>query len=248
MVSSKTAFADKLLPDQPLHTDLYNGDSGALWQGLYDVIARSSGLSTPYQDFDLALTDRFTVEEMASNPVSLRFLQLLIHLSGARRVLEIGAFIGVSAMTMARALPKGGEVTTIEKFDHFAAICRDNFARNGLSSRIRLLEGDAGTVIDGLLADQPFDLIFIDGAKERYAEYFDRLEPLLNPGGLFVVDDVFFHGDALNDPPRTEKGAGVRAFLDRAEQATGYHRILLPVANGMMLMMKPREALVEDGQ
>ncbi|MBI3706206.1 MAG: class I SAM-dependent methyltransferase, partial [Proteobacteria bacterium] len=182
MSPPKLTFADKLLPDQPPHAELFGGDAKALWQALYDTIARSSGIRSPYDEFKLAQTEKFTVEEMASNPVSLRLLQLLIRMIGARRVLEIGAFIGVSAMSMASALPKGGELVTIEKFDHFAAIARQNFKQNGLAKRIRLLEGDAFGVIDSLPKAKKFDLIFIDGNKERYLDYFERLEPLLAPG------------------------------------------------------------------
>jgi len=234
-----TSFHDKMLPDQPLHTDQYAGTREAFFPALFETIKRVSAIELPYDELDLVTSDKFTVEEMGSNPIALRFLQLLIRLSRARRLLEIGAFIGVSAMYMAKALPPGGEVVTIEKFDHFANICRRNFARNGLADRITLLEGDAHEVIDGLPRDQLFDLMFIDGNKERYADYMRRLEPLLAPGGLMVVDDALFHGDALNAHPRTEKGQGVRDCLELAQQWTGYCRVLLPVANGMLLMVKP---------
>jgi caffeoyl-CoA O-methyltransferase len=236
----KTAFSDKMLPDQPLHSDQFAGAREAYYPALFEAITRVSAIKTPYEELTLATSDKFTVEEMGSNPIALRFLQLLIRLSGARRVLEIGAFIGVSAMYMAKALPAGGELVTIEKFDHFADICRRNFAQNGLADRITLLQGDAHEVIAGLPRDKPFDFVFIDGNKERYAEYMQRLEPLLAPGGLMIVDDALFHGDALNPRPRSEKGQGVRDCLDLAAQWTGYHRVLLPVANGMLLMLKPR--------
>lgn len=235
-----TAFHDKMLPDQPLHADQFTGTRDEYFRALFATVIGISGIKTPYEEFDLATTDKFTVEEMGSNPIALRFLQLLIRLSRARRVLEIGAFIGVSAMYMAKALPPGGEVVTIEKFDHFAEICRQNFQRNGLADRITLLQGDAHTVIDGLPRDKPFDVIFIDGNKERYADYMRRLEPLLAPGGLMIVDDALFHGDVLNARPQTEKGQGVRDSLDLAAEWTGYFRVLLPVANGMLLLMKDR--------
>jgi predicted O-methyltransferase YrrM len=235
-----TAFHDKMLPDQPLHADQFGGPRDGFFPALFETIVRVSGIRTPYEELDLVTTDKFTVEEMGSNPIALRFLQLLIRLSSARRVLEIGAFIGVSAMYMAKALPSGGEVVTIEKFDHFADICRRNFARNGLADRITLLQGDAHTVIDGLPRDRLFDVMFIDGNKERYADYMRRLEPLLAPGGLMIVDDALFHGDALNPRPTTEKGQGVRDSLDLAAQWTSYCRVLLPIANGMLLLAKPR--------
>jgi len=240
MTNQKPSFADKLLPTAPANRDLFDGTDASLLQHLYDAIVAASGIAQPHEELTLQLSDRFTVEEMASNPVSLRFLQLLVKMIGARRVLEIGAFIGVSTIYFAKALPLGGEVVSIEKFDEFAKICRVNFAQNGVADRIRLLVGDAHSVLATLPDDEKFDLIFIDGNKERYADYFHMTERLLSPGGLIVVDDALFHGDALNSQPKTEKGAGSKALLDAAAKAHGYDRLLMPFANGMMLLFKPR--------
>src|SRR3954466_15423999 len=101
-------FWDKILPDQPEHAHLYKGD--ALMKDLFEVVCRSSGIQNPYDEFKLQQSDLFTVEEMASNPVAMRFLQFLIRVAGVKRVLEIGAFIGLSTMSFAKALPADGEV------------------------------------------------------------------------------------------------------------------------------------------
>jgi caffeoyl-CoA O-methyltransferase len=237
MTTKPVRFCDKLLPDQHEHT-YYFKDGNDYVAALYDTICRASGIASPAQEFKLEQTDKFTVEEMASNPVSLRFLQFLIKVAGVKRVLEIGAFIGVSAMYFAKALPPGGEVVTIEKFDHFAGIARRNFAANGLADRITLLEGDAFEIIEKLPKNRLFDMIFIDGNKERYKDYFVKTEPLLSPRGIALVDDCFFHGDAVNATPTNEKGAGTRAFLDYAATRNDYVRIALPLANGIMMMVR----------
>ena len=236
-LAKKVRSCDKLLPDQQEHT-YYFRDGPDYVAALYDVICRSSRIASPDKEFALEQADGFTVEEMASNPVSMRFLEFLIQVSGAKRVLEIGAFIGVSAMYFARALPKGGEVVTIEKFEHFAAIARRNFAANGLADRITLMEGDAFEIIDTLPEDRKFDLIFIDGNKERYKDYFLKTERLLSPTGISLVDDCYFHGDAINSEPTNDKGRGVRAFLDYAATRDDYLRIALPIANGIMMMTR----------
>lgn len=230
---------DKILPDQPINNDHYAAPADAYHKLLFQEIARSSGLKMPIDDFKLELSDKVPYEAMASSPVGLRFLQLLVKMTGAKRVLEIGAFIGLSAMSMARALPKGGEVVTIEKFDHFAAIARNNFKNNGLADKITLMDGDAFAVIDSLPKDKLFDMVFIDGNKERYAHYFKALEPLLRPGGLAVIDDSLFHGDVLNPAPKSEKGQGVKDFLDVAAECKDWLRLLVPISNGTMLMVKP---------
>lgn len=237
MTSTPIRFCDKLLPDQQEHNHFFR-DGNDYVAALYDTICRSSGILSPDQEFKLEKTDKFTVEEMASNPVSLRFLQFLIQVAGVKRILEIGAFIGVSAMYFAKALPPDGEVVTIEKFDHFAGIARRNFAANGLADRITLLEGDALELIEKLPKDKLFDMIFIDGNKERYKDYFVKTEPLLSPRGIALVDDCYFHGDAVNATPTTEKGRGTRAFLDYAASRNDYQRIALPLANGIMMMVR----------
>jgi caffeoyl-CoA O-methyltransferase len=93
-------------------------------------------------------------------------------------------------------------------------------------------------VMPDLRARDPFDLVFIDGNKERYATYFELATPLLARRGLIVVDDVFFHGDALNAAPSSEKGRGSKAMLEAAAAATAFDRLLLPVGNGLMLLQK----------
>ena len=236
MANPSIKFFDKFLPDQPEHTNNFRGEN--YHAALYELICRSSGIDSPHDSFKLEQTDMFSVEEMASNPISMRFFEFLIQVSGVRRVLEVGAFIGVSTMNFARALPAGGEVVSIEKFDHFAAIARKNFEANGLSGRIRLIEGDAFEVIESLPEDEKFDLIFIDGNKERYKDYVEKTEHLLSDRGIMVVDDCFFHGDVANQTPIDEKGVGTRAFMDHAATRDDYLRIALPLANGIFLMVR----------
>jgi predicted O-methyltransferase YrrM len=229
-------YWDKLLPDQPEHANLYTG--GTLMQDLFEAICRSSGIGDPKAEFVLEESDMFSVEEMASNPVAMRFLQFLIKVAGVRRVLEIGAFIGFSAMSFAKALPEDGEVVSIEKFDKFAAIARRNFEKNGLAGKITLHQGDAFEIIERLPRNKPFDMVFVDGNKERYKDYVVKTEPLLSPRGIMIVDDCFYHGDVLNRAPGDAKGVGTRAFMDYAAACTGWDRIALPLSNGIFMMVR----------
>lgn len=233
----KIAPWDKLLPNQGFNSDQYAGQA-PVEQALYETILRTSAIAPPDARFKLERSDLFSIEEMASNAVALGFVTWLLRATGARRVLEIGAFVGVSALYFADALPPDGRVVTIEKFDHFAAIARRNFAANGFADRIELLEGDAFDVLGTVKDRGPFDFAFIDGNKERYADYFRLVGPMMAPGGIVAVDDAFFHGDVLTESQRTEKGRGVRAFLDEAEKLGGWNRILLPLSNGLMLMQR----------
>jgi caffeoyl-CoA O-methyltransferase len=236
---SKASIWEKILPPQPINNEFYSGSAADYYKLLFQTISHSSDIRPPTAEFDLVLSDKVSIEEMASSPIGLRFLKVLVKLTGARRVFEIGTYIGLSAMVMAQAMPADGEVVTIEKFDHFAIIARENFARNKLSHKIKLIEGDAFEIIKEIPRDKLFDIIFIDGNKERYAHYFQVMEPLLRPGGLAIIDDSLFHGDVLNTSSRTEKGAGVKAFLDIAAELQEWLRLLVPIGNGVMLMIKP---------
>ncbi|MFQ5514334.1 MAG: O-methyltransferase [Myxococcota bacterium] len=229
---------DKLLPNQRANNHLYVGEKESYAAKLFSLISDASDLVAHEEDLVIERSSRFPLEDMASNPVGLRLLQLLVRLTAAERVLEIGAFVGISAMYMARALPASGKLISIEKFDEFAEIARRNFRANGLDDRIDLYLGDAAEVIRTLPPELEFDLIFIDGNKERYALYFEALEPRLRRGGLFVVDDVLFHGDVLNSRPGTAKGRGVQEFLALAKRAKSFLRLVLPVGNGVMLLLK----------
>ena len=206
---------------------------------MYDATAWSCGLKDPQDELDLVTSDRFPMGVLGSGPPKLRQLQFFVRLSGARRVLEIGTYIGISTLYMAQALPAGGEVVTLEKFDHFADIARQNFTRNGMADRIRLVEGDAMDYLRGQPEDERFDLVFIDGDKERYLDYFRGLEPHLSERGLIIVDDVFFHGDSIQETPKTDKGAGVRALLAEVAERDDLFRCLMPTgAAGMLLLMR----------
>ena len=235
MPGSDLKFHQKLLPNQPEYSNHFKGADVAA--ALFERICASSGIKDARDELALELPANFSVEDQASNPVSLRFLQILFRLAGVKRVLEIGSFIGISAIYFAKALPADGEVVTIEKFDYFAGIARRNFARTGFEKKIKLIEGDAFEVIDSLRG-QKFDVVFIDGNKERYKDYFIAAEGLVAPRGIVLVDDCFFHGDALNDKPTTEKGRGVRAFLDYAATRNDWLRVALPLANGIMVMIR----------
>jgi predicted O-methyltransferase YrrM len=229
-------FWDKMLPDQPEHAHLYRGQ--AFMHDLFETVCRSSGICNPHDEFEIEQSDLFTVEEMASNPIAMRFLQFVIQIAGVRRVLEIGAFVGLSTMCFAKALPSDGKVVSIEKFDKFASIARRNFDLNGLTSKIELLQGDAFEIIDQLPRDLKFDLVFVDGNKERYKDYVVKTEPLLTKNGIVIVDDCFYHGDVLNAQPSDAKGVGTKACMDYLAGCDDWLRIALPLSNGLFMMTR----------
>jgi len=173
---------------------------------------------------------------MSTPPLQLALLKFLIDLTRAKTYLEIGTFIGTTSMHVAEFM-KDGHVMTIEKFSEFASLARDNFKDNHLADRIKLLEGDAVELMKSL-KNHSFDMIYIDGDKGKYLDLALIAEQKLSPHGLIIVDDVFFHGDVLNDHPKTAKGKGCKALLDHYKNTKKFSKYILPIHNGILLLKK----------
>jgi predicted O-methyltransferase YrrM len=147
-------------------------------------------------------------------PPQARFLQLLVHLSGARRVLEIGTLAGQSAIAMAHALPEGGRLVTLEIDPQAAEIARANVAAAGLTDRVEVMLGPASDTLARLDPDEPFDFVFLDADKEGYPDYLAGSLRLSRPGTVIVADNVVRDG-AVADPDSTDtRVLGVRRFLE----------------------------------
>ena len=142
------------------------------------------------------------------SPPQGALLELLARLAGARAILEIGTLAGYSTAWLARALPPGGRIVTLEAEPRYAAVARRNLA--GLP--VELIEGPALETLPRL--DGPFDLVFIDADKRSNAEYLRWALRLSRPGTLIVADNVVRGGavtDAAGEDPSVR---GVRAFFD----------------------------------
>jgi len=151
------------------------------------------------------------------SPNQGKLLNILVRIQGARNILEIGTLGGYSTIWLARALPAGGRLTTLESDPKHADIARGNIARAGLSDVVELRLGLALDTLPQLAAEGrgPFDVIFIDADKENNADYFDWAMRLSRRGSLIVVDNVVRSG-AVIDPANTDSRVqGVRRFYDR---------------------------------
>lgn len=149
-------------------------------------------------------------------PLQGKFLELLVRISGVRRVLELGTLGGYSTIWLARALPNDGRVVTIELEPHHAKIARANLERAGVLDRVDLLLGRAADLLKDLRAagTPPFDLIFIDADKASYPEYLKLSLELSHPGTLIIADNVVRDGkviEANNPDPNIQ---GVRRFTE----------------------------------
>lgn len=234
---SRIQGRDKLLPNQDYFRNLYHGDA-PYEAALYELAVSYAGEFTASR-FDLITPKSVPFEEMSTPPSQLALLNAIVKLIGAKTALEIGSFIGHSAMQLACMMGNEGHVTTIEVGKEFADICRANFRRNGFEDRITLLEGDAGKML-ATLPKKSFDLIFVDGSKQDYLEYTLKAEELMTERGVIIVDDAFFHGDALNAEPSSDKGLGCKRLLDHYRDDKRLVRLLLPMSNGILILFRPR--------
>ncbi len=122
-------------------------------------------------------------------------LKLLLAMSCPKRILEVGAAVGFSALFMEQYNPVACTVATIENFGKRIPIARQNFRRAGKEHVIELLEGDAAQVMKGLQV--PFEFIFMDAAKAQYIYFLPEVMRLLNPGGMLVSDNVLQDGAVI---------------------------------------------------
>jgi predicted O-methyltransferase YrrM len=149
-------------------------------------------------------------------PLQGRFLELLVRMTGARRVLEIGTLGGYSTIWLARAIPKEGRVVTLEMEAKHAEIARKNIEHAGLADRVHLRLGPALETLAVIGQEQaaPFDFIFIDADKAGYPEYLQWSLTLSRPGSLIVADNVVRDGEVIEPDHPDPNIQGVRRFTD----------------------------------
>ncbi len=171
----------------------------------------------PALDAALAANKAAGLPAIDVSPTQGKLLQFLAQIQGARRILEIGALGGYSTIWLARALPAGGRLITLEVNGSYAEVAKANVARAGLADRVELRLGAALETLPELAAEGvgPFDLVLIVADKQHSAEYFDWAIRLSRPGSLIITDNVIRGGaviDPGNDNPSVE---GSRRFLER---------------------------------
>lgn len=172
--------------------------------------------------------------EMLSGPLVGRLLGILINVSQARRILDVGTFTGYSALTMAESLPDDGELYTFEYNKRYETIARSYFERSEHGYKINLVTGDARKTItetEGL-----FDMAFLDADKIHYPEYYEMIVPRLVSGGLLVVDNVLWSGDVIE--AESEKAEAIDRLNQRITADDRVEQVMLTVRDGLMLVRK----------
>jgi predicted O-methyltransferase YrrM len=174
---------------------------------------------------------------MASGHIQGKFLEMLAHMVNPSRILEIGTYTGYSTICLARGLKSGGQLHTIEVNDELNEMSTHYFALAGVADRVTLHTGRAQDVIPTLKFT--FDLIFIDGDKREYSEYYNLVFEKVRKGGFIIADNVLWGGkveseEALNDA----QTKGVVLFNEMVRKDHRVEKIVLPLRDGLMIIRK----------
>lgn len=184
---------------------------------------------------------RTNFPRMLSGPVQGELLKMLVSLTGAKHILEIGSFTGYSTVCLALG---GGEdciVDALEINDELEDLMREGWDKAGVSGRIRLHLGDACKTLGRLAgeAGREYDFVFMDANKREYCKYYELLMPLLRPGGLIVADDVLWDGKVYAESvPSDAQTQGLLEFNRMVAEDPGVETVMLPLRDGLLLIRK----------
>lgn len=174
---------------------------------------------------------------MLSGHIQGKFLEMAVHMTKPFRILEIGTFTGYSAIAMAKGLPEGGKIITLEMNPEMEAFARKFIQKSGLEKKIELRIGNALEIIPGL--DDLFDLVFIDADKEQYIEYYKLAIEKLRPGGFILADNVLWSGKVVEADSKSDKETkGIKAFNDFVANDIRVEQVIVSIRDGLLLARK----------
>lgn len=178
--------------------------------------------------------------QMLSSEVQGKFLSFISQLIKPKYVLEIGTFVGYSALCLSEGLTEGGELHTIELREEDAAVSLSNFKRAGKDDKIHLHLGNATDIIPTL--NYTWDLVFIDADKIGYIRYYDLVFERLSEQGLIIADNVLFHGEVLQEPLKGKNAKAINAFNEYVASDERAEQVLLTIRDGLLLIKKKKQS------
>ncbi len=201
---------------------------------------------TQAEDWSQRFSDGETVrqleQEMLSGHIEGQTLKMIVHMTQARSILEVGMFTGYSALAMAEALPEDGRVVACEVDDYVAQFAQNCFQASPHGYKIAVKVGPALDTMKQLAeTHETFDLVFIDADKKEYWQYFQLLldHDTVVPGGFICVDNTLFQGQAyLDNGHRTPNGEAIAQFNQRVAADTRVEQVLLPLRDGFTIIRR----------
>jgi caffeoyl-CoA O-methyltransferase len=209
----------------------YAADHTSPMSALLEEIEHFTMTNTPYPN-------------MLTGRVEGRFLQLVVRLSKARNIVDIGTFTGYSALAMAEALSSDGKIVTIEHNPEHAKIAQNFFNRSPSRDKITLRIGEAREILK-TLPDAQADLVFIDADKLNYCAYYGEAMRILRNGGLILADNALWYGKIFN--PKDDESRAIADFNDMVKTDGQAEKLFLTIRDGIYLIRKRANEILESG-
>ncbi len=200
-----------------------------------------AGMFTSSTDELLKEIEDYTIQNhphsiMLSGPVQGKLLEMISCMIQPEKILEIGTFMGYSALCLAKGLRSGGKLHTLELREEDAARAQNYFTKSSQNDQILLHLGDALTIIPEL--NETWDLVFIDADKVNYINYYELTLPRLRKGGFILVDNVLFHGEVLEEKISGKNALAIHAFNEHVAADERVEQVMLTVRDGLMCIVK----------
>ncbi|HMK27122.1 MAG TPA: O-methyltransferase [Chitinophagaceae bacterium] len=174
--------------------------------------------------------------QMLSGHLQGKVLEMISCMIRPKRILEIGTFTGYSALCLAKGLTGDGQLHTIELREEDVRLARSFFNRSVYADKIISHCGNASDIIPKL--DETWDLVFIDADKPAYIEYFNLVLPQLRKNGFILADNIFFHGQVLEENVSGKSAKGIEAFNKFIKERTNIEKVVLTIRDGLYLIRK----------
>jgi len=179
---------------------------------------------------------RFVNPNMASGHLQGKFLEFISKMINPEYILEIGTFTGYSAICLSKGLKPGGKLITIEMNDELTSFSYSYFCKAEADSKIIQITGNALEIIPTLT--QMFDLVFIDGDKREYSDYYKLIIDKVKPGGFILADNILWGGKVIENDLNDPQTKGVIDFNEMIRMQKNIENVMIPVRDGLMLIRK----------
>lgn len=213
----------------------------SLDDALYSYLLEVSLRETPLQLRLREETAELSVAQWQIAPEQGQFMAMLVQLTGARRLLEVGTFTGYSALSMAQAMPEEGQLLCCDIDEQYTSIARRYWEEAGVAARIQLRLAPALETLGALVREgraESFDLIFIDADKTNYPAYLEHALVLARPGGVILFDNTLWSGRVLEARPESADTRAIQSLNRRLKLDQRVDISLLPLGDGLTLCRK----------
>ena len=179
------------------------------------------------------------IKKMQISISQCHFLYLIVKISNIKKILEIGTFTGLSALTMSLSLPNDGELITLDKNIERNKIASNFFKKAKQDNKIKTIIGPAlESIINFKKEKQKFDLVFIDADKENYKNYYNESLDLIEKNGLIIVDNVLWHGEVVDTKNQDKLTTIIREFNSYINKDNRTENLIIPVGDGLTVCRK----------